>query len=206
MSYNQFTLAQVVQNFNLNLIEGGTFLETKVENVPTTAPYLAEFISKHIQLAIALNTEKARSELIICPLLLAVKEALANRISLFSGERFDVDEEKGLTGMCDFILSQSPEQLFVKAPVTIIVEAKKEDLKSGLGQCVASMVAAQQFNQQQNNPIQTIYGAITTGTLWRFLKLEQTEVTIDLSEYALPPIEPILGKLIHMVNLQSNFS
>lgn len=106
------------------------------------SPYLNEFLTKNLQLAIALNTEKARSELLICPLLLAVKEALSNSVSLFSGEEFNVDAETGLTGVCDYLFSCSPEQLFIKAPVAVIIEAKKEDLKGGLGQCIAAMIAA----------------------------------------------------------------
>lgn len=199
MPYSQFTLPKVIQDFNLNLVEGVSFL-SKPENIVKPSSYLAEFINKNLQLAMALNTEKARSELIICPLLLAVKEALNNEISLFSGEEFNVEAETGLTGICDFILSCSSEQLFVKAPVAVIVEAKKENLKVGLGQCIASMVAAQKFNQQASNSINTIYGTVTTGTFWRFLKLEGDTITIDLTEYPLPPIEPILNQLIYMVS------
>ncbi|BAY82334.1 hypothetical protein NIES267_18130 [Calothrix parasitica NIES-267] len=108
MSYSQFTLPEVIEDFNLNLVEGVSFL-SKPENPIKPSPYIAEFLSKNLQLAIALNTDKARSELIICPLLLAVKEALNNEISLFSGEEFNIEAETGLTGICDFILSRSKE-------------------------------------------------------------------------------------------------
>jgi len=199
MPYSQFSLSKVIEDFHLTLVEGGSFLPDTEINV-TPSPYLAEFINRNLQLAIALNTEKARSELIICPLLLAVKEALQNQISLFSGEEFNVDAEVGLTGVCDFILSLSSEQLFVKAPVAVIVEAKKEDLKGGLGQCVAEMKAALLFNEKAKNPIHTIYGTVTTGTLWRLLKLQENVVTIDLTDYLIPPIEPMLKRLIYMVN------
>ncbi|MEO1428503.1 MAG: hypothetical protein AAFV71_05430 [Cyanobacteria bacterium J06633_8] len=199
MSYSQFTLPKVIADFNLNLVEGVSLI-SKPEKVINPSPYLAEFLHKNLQLAIALNTEKARSELIICPLLLAVKEALNNEISLFSGEEFNVEAQTGLTGICDFILSCSKEQLFVKAPVAMLVEAKKENLKVGLGQCIAEMVAAQKFNQKAQNSINTIYGSVTTGTFWRFLKLEDNTVTIDLTEYPFPPIEPVFNQLISMVS------
>ena len=161
------------------------------------SPYLEEFITKNLQLAIALNTEKARSELIICPVLLAIKEALPN-MGFFSGEEFNVDVEMGLNGVCDYIFSQSAEQLYVTAPVTMIVEAKKENLKGGLGQCMAEMVAAWKFNKEQQNDINSVYGVVTTGTVWRFLKLQEKTVTIDLNEYPLPPIGSILARLIFM--------
>ncbi|MGL5064060.1 MAG: hypothetical protein ACRC62_29075 [Microcoleus sp.] len=195
MSYSQFTLQQVTQDFNLKIVEVRTFLPPTIEPVYPN-PYLAEFIENNFDLALALNTEKARSEMLICPILLAAKEALAGKISLFSGEDFTVELETGLNGICDYILSRSPEQLFVTAPVAVIVEAKKEDLKSGLGQCVAEMIAAQKFNAIRENSVPAIYGAITTGSIWRFLKLEYRTVTIGLREYPVMPIEQILGILV----------
>ncbi len=200
MPYTQFTLPKVVEDFNLNLVEGVSLLSSS-ENMIKLSSYLEEFINKNLELAIALDTEKARSELIICPLLLGVKEALNNQISLFSGEEFNVEAETGLTGVCDFILSRSKEQLFVKAPVAVLVEAKKQNLKAGLGQCIAEMVAAQKFNLKAKNSIKTVYGTVTTGTFWRFLKLEADTVSIDLTEYRLPPIEPIFYQIIYMVTV-----
>jgi hypothetical protein len=131
--------------------------------------------------------------------LLEVKRQLKGQISVFSGEEFNVQPEVDLTGYVDFLISRSPEQLYIKAPAVVLVEAKKEDLKPALGQCLAEMVAAQRFNQQKQQPISTIYGTVTSGTVWRFLKLEGQTVTIDLTDYPLPPVEQILGKLVWMV-------
>ena len=91
------------------------------------------------------------------------------------------------------------EQVFIEAPAVVIIEAKKGDLKPGLGQCAAEMVAAQIFNQQNNIPITTIYGSVTIGTAWRFLKLEGEILNIDLQDYPVPPVEMILGMLVWMV-------
>ena len=198
MPYSQFTIPKVVENFGLTLIESGSFFQMPQDPQDISlSSYLEEFITKNLQLAIALNTEKARSELIICPVLLAIKEALPN-MGFFSGEEFNVDVEMGLNGVCDYIFSQSAEQLYVTAPVTMIVEAKKENLKGGLGQCMAEMVAAWKFNKEQQNDINSVYGVVTTGTVWRFLKLQEKTVTIDLNEYPLPPIGSILARLIFM--------
>jgi hypothetical protein len=81
-----------------------------------------------------------------------------------------------------------------------IVEAKNENLKGGLGQCIAEMVAAQLFNQQEGNEISIIYGAVTTGTVWQFLKLENKVVAIDLTEYFIRDIQKIIGILIKAMN------
>ena len=87
--------------------------------------------------------------------------------------------------------------LFLNAPVITLVEAKKEDLNLGLGQCLAEMIAAQIFNQQNNQEINSIYGVISSGTNWRFLKLIGNDAHIDLNEYYLQDIAKILGILIH---------
>ena len=63
------------------------------------------------------------------------------------------------------------------------MEAKNDNLRSGLGQCIASMYAAQLFNQQSSTPIDAVFGVITTGSAWKFLRLQQAVVTLDLKEY-----------------------
>ena len=149
--------------------------------------------------AIAVDTEKARSEAIINPMLLEVRRLLDRKVSVFSGEEFNVDAVAGLNGVCDFLISRSPEQLTVEAPAIVVVEAKKSDLKSGTGQCIAEMVAAQRFNASKGQAIQAIYGCITSGTAWRFFKLSGQTITIDLMDYPLPPPDQILGFFVWMV-------
>ena len=90
-------------------------------------------MQESIPLAIAMGSEKARSELIISPILFEVRKILDRKISFFSGEEFTVDASVGLNGVCDFLISRSPEQLIIEAPAVVIVEAKKENLKGGLG-------------------------------------------------------------------------
>jgi hypothetical protein len=160
---------------------------------------IQDTLRETIPWAIAVSSEKARSEGIINPVLLEVKRQLQGQISVFSGEEFNVEPEAELTGYVDFLLSRSPEQLFIKAPAVILVSAKKEDLKPALGQCLAEMVAAQRFNQQKQQPISTIYGTVTSGTVWRFLKLEEQCASIDLTDYPLPPVDQILGFLVWMM-------
>jgi hypothetical protein len=130
------------------------------------------------------------------PVLIEVRRYLQYQISVFSGSEFNVDAEKGLEGRCDFILSRSPEQYDISSPVITIVEAKNESIKSGLGQCIATMIAAQLFNQKQGAIPGAIYGAVTTGTNWKFLKLCDRTVFIDSSDYFIKEIDKILGILI----------
>lgn len=197
MAYSDFTLRKAKEELNLTFLEGKRFLPETEPIAPS--PYLAEFLAESIPLAIATGSEKARSELIISPILFEVRKILDRRISFFSGEDFTVDVQAGLSGICDFLISRSPEQLLIEAPAIVIVEAKKENLKGGWGQCIAEMVAAQQFNAAKGHPIPTIYGSVTSGNLWTFLKLEEQTVTIDLTEYLIPPVEKLLGMLVWMV-------
>jgi hypothetical protein len=197
MPYSQFTIEKVKQDFRLTTVEGVRFFPDLLEPI-TPSPRL-QGILEDLPWAIAVDTEKARSEVIINPVLLEVRRILERKISVFSGEEFNVDVSVGLNGVCDFLISRSPEQLTVEAPTIVIVEAKKSDLKSGLGQCIAEMVAAQRFNQAKEQPITAVYGCVSSGTQWRFLKLEGQTVTIDLVDYPLPPIEQILSFLVWMV-------
>ena len=196
MSYREFTWSSVKEKFDLTTIEGERFLPTISPIEPSA--WLQETLRRGIPWAMAVGGEKARSEAIIAPILLEVREILNSEVSIFSGEEFNVEPETGLNGYCDFLVSQSREQIAVEAPVLIIIEAKKADIKLGLGQCVAEMIAAQKFNDRKNRPIQTIYGTVTTGTAWRFMKLEGSTVTVDLNDYPLPSVANILGILIWM--------
>jgi hypothetical protein len=87
----------------------------------------------------------------------------------------------------------------ISAPVVAIVEAKNEDIKSGLGQCIAEMIAAQLFNEQEDNDIKTIYGIVTSGEIWKFLQISEQTVVIDLTDYYITNIDKILGILLQLI-------
>ncbi|MBO3459016.1 hypothetical protein G7B40_010120 [Aetokthonos hydrillicola Thurmond2011] len=193
MAYSDFTLSKFKKDFNIHIDEEiDLFANAEPVQISDT---LKTSLEETTELALAINTEKARSEMIIAPILLEVRRKANYEISLFSGSEFNVDFEKGLNGYCDFIISRSKEQLTINAPVMIIVEAKNENIKGGLGQCMAAMFAAQLFNQQEGNEIKTIYGAVTTGDIWKFLKLEGTDMFIDLNNYYIKELNKILGIL-----------
>ncbi len=193
MAYSNFQINDILKNFNINLNEKLNLFG----NIPEIeySDHLAFTLEEDLSLAVTINTEKSRSEMIITPILLELRRQLNYEISLFSGKDFTVDSEQGLNGICDYLISLSSEQLLILSPVIAVVEAKKEDIISGLGQCMAEMIAAQIFNQRENNHIQTIYGVVTSGTNWRFLKLENTTIDIDKIEYYIKDVGKILGIL-----------
>ncbi len=194
MAYSDFTLARVKTELGIEVVEDTRLFVGLAAG--KCSDLLRQLLDRDGGLATLINTEKARSEFLIAPILADVRQQSAQTISLFSGSRFNVDEEKGLVGYCDFILSQSSEQIDIMAPVVTIVEAKNESVIGGLGQCIASMVAAQIFNQRAGIERDDIYGAVTSGTNWRFLKLVGSRVWVDDREYFINEVDQILGILM----------
>ena len=197
MAYSNFTLDTVRNEFQLKITESAGIF-SNIEPVTPSAELTAD-LEKKVPVAAAINTEKARSELIVANVLFELLEQFDYQISLFSGIDFNVDAENGLTGMCDFLVSLSPMQSLLQAPIIALVEAKKEDPAPGLGQCVAEMLAAQRFNAEKGNDIPCIYGAATTGTEWKFLKLEENLLQLDIAVYQIAQCDKILGILSSMV-------
>jgi hypothetical protein len=194
MAYSDFTLMRVKAELGLIVTEGKSLFEA-IATVPPSL-HLQESLKRSEPFATLVNTEKVRSEFLIAPILGEVRAQAKSSVSLFSGTEFNVDPEQGLQGFCDFILSKSSEQIDITAPVVAIAEAKNESIRGGLGQCLAEMVAAQIFNKRRGQPIHRIYGAVTTGSLWRFLVLEDNIAYIDQPEYFIGNVDKILGILM----------
>ncbi|MCC3464746.1 MAG: hypothetical protein JGK03_05025 [Microcoleus sp. PH2017_25_DOB_D_A] len=198
MPYSQFSLEQIKTNFGITFTRRvGLFAD-----IPEIEPsiFLQETLQFNLPLALEINSDKARSELIVAPILVEIKKRLPERMSLFSGREFTVDPARGLSGYCDFLISRSPEQLVIESPVIALVEAKNDNILSGLGECMAETIAAQIFNQRQENNIQTIYGVVTTGSIWKFFKLEGIAIEIDTDEYFINNVSKILGILINFID------
>ena len=109
-----------------------------------------------------------------------------------------MDAAQGLYGFCDFLVSRSPTMLAVTAPVLAVVEAKREDLTAGVAQCIAEMYTAALFNARDGEPREEIYGTVTSGTNWRFLRLRGLVAEVDVQEYSIEDVDKILGILRHM--------
>ena len=197
MAYSDFTLRKVKEELNIQIAEQSGIFEGIAEIAPS--PLLIEILKEHVSLALAINTEKARSELIIAMILVELRRMFDKKISFFSGIEFTVDKDKGLNGFCDYLISASPEQLMLDFPVVAIVEAKNENLIGGLGQCIAEMVAADIQNRKEHQPTEAIYGVVTSGNAWKFIKLQQSVAYIDMKEYYIDHAGKILGILRAMV-------
>lgn len=145
---------------------------------------------------LALRSEKARSEFIVAPILLAVREISGNQIAILSGEKLDVDASKRLVGECDFLLARAEPLPRLRPPLLTIVEAKRNDIDLGLGQCAAQMVAARIFNERAGVAPRPIHGCVTTGENWQFMRLDGTELMIDPLRIYINRVDSILGALL----------
>ena len=199
MAYSDFSLKEVSLRFGLTIDKKPYF-----DDVPELAPSptLETILGYFDPLARAINTEKARSEFLIAPILAEVRLMLSNRVSLFSGIDFPAAPEQGLNGVCDFLMSRSPEQNFLLAPVVAIVEARNGNLGTGLGQCIAEVVGARFYNEREGRPIPSLFGVVTTGTSWQFLRLDGSVVGLDPREYPVEQLGKILGILALMLDDQ----
>jgi len=190
MSFEDFIYPTVLADLHLSLREQDLYSHI--------APILLDpsFQSRLVlgaSVAQATNTEKARSELIIAPVLLELR-VMGIPFGLFSGVRLKAEPLTGLSGICDFVLTREPLQSVLTAPLVAIAEAKNDNVRSGLGQCIAEMVAARIVNEQ-DNITGPVYGIATTGTTWLFSRLDGSVVTLDTREYTLAQIETIMAIL-----------
>ena len=201
MSYSNFTLKRIKAEFDINVVENRDLFsmigEVEVSN------YLKTTLNYNVPLALAISTEKARSEMIISNVLIELKKLLNDEIGLFSGINLDIDKDRDLNGFCDYIISKSSEQFYLNSPIVAIVEAKNEQLTSGLGQCIAEMIASKIFNENEGNNVDKIYGAVTTGNTWKFLKYINNTAYIDKLEYHIANVNMIMGIFVKMVHQEA---
>ena len=191
MAYKDFTLESAEAAFGLIAQLGDLFPDLSPAPVPD---WLRDLLARG-QRAAALVSEKARSEFLVVPVLLAAQEFAPGSMAIFSGQRLDVDPERGLVGECDFILALTPPVPRLRAPLVTILEAKKGDIEARLGQCLAQMVGARLFNERAGQPPRPLFGCVTTGEDWQFLRLAGADVTIDRSRLFIDNVGGILGAL-----------
>ena len=191
MSYADFSLEAVESAFGLLSRPGDLFPGL----VPVPVPeWLRDDLSRAERFA-ALVSEKARSEFLVVPILTAACELTALEVAIYSGQRLDVDPARGLLGECDFIVGLTPPVPRLRAPLITVLEAKKADIELALGQCAAQMVGARLFNERAGQGQIRVYGCVTTGEVWQFLRLEPTELIIARTRFFLDNVGGILAAI-----------
>ena len=197
-SYSKFTFDDL-KALGLRTIVIDLFAEVNISPV-FPSEWLKETLRKGAKFS--LNTEKAKSEFIIAPILNELHENNEDVFSVYSGFNFNVDAEKGLQGFCDFLLAKPPLNIVPDTPIIAVVEAKLNDvITAAVPQCAAEMYATRLWNEKYNQVPQPIYGIITTGNNWLFLRfIEGMTIEIDINQYSLLQIENVLGVWQHIIN------
>lgn len=193
MSYSNFTTKILKDLFGVEeVFQTGIFDNVSPRPISET---IRTYLNENLDFALLQGTEKARSEFIIAPVFAELRKQAESKISIFSGWELNIDAEKGLTGRCDFLVSNSPYQADMEAPIVVAVEAKQEDFNKGTTQCIAEMIGARIFNEREGNPQKEIYGTVTTGDAWRFLVLRDNKGLIEPNLLTLKDIDKIFGIL-----------
>ena len=171
MAFADFSLESAVQRFEPILLpRADLFAHVQAVELP---PILQAVLERWAPQALEVNTDKARSELIIAPILMEAMHLAGQDLGVYSGVSLDVDRERGLFGRCDFLLGRRSGAFLLGSPLLAVVEAKNEDIPGNLGQCVAEMVAVRILNERKGHPIPVVRGSVTTGVEWLFLQLRR---------------------------------
>jgi hypothetical protein len=194
LTYSQVTFRDLRERFGL-LTDTQAFLP-EVEPLPLP-DWLKQYFAINPLVPSITKSEKAISEVIIAPLLSAVKAHQKGRIGIFSGEPLSGIE---LAGICDFIITTNPTGFVAEPPIMVLVEAKRQDLLGGIPQCMAEMLVARYVNEQAGLKLPAIYGCVTTGTEWQFLRLMGDLAVADPNILYYPDLEKVLGTLNWIIN------
>ncbi len=197
-SYAKFTFEDL-KTLGLRTVVTKLFVDETIKPVLPSA-LLVETLERATE--VSLDTEKAISEFLIAPILRELQKNNKNVFSVYSGFHFDVDATKGLQGFCDYLLARLPLTVVPEAPIIAVVWAKLSgSFAAAVPQCAAEMYATRVWNERRGEPTQIVYGAITTGDNWLFLRFAD-EITIEVNKivYPLKPLEELLGVWQRIVN------
>lgn len=122
---------------------------------------------------ISLNSETAKREVLIAPVLLELLDFVEINIDI----EYPLNVSSHLKGNIDYFIRSSGNLL--------VVEAKKADMERGFSQLAVEMIAVDKYIEETDAPI---YGAVTVGDLWRFGVLDRKEKLIskDIDSYRVP--------------------
>lgn len=188
MAYTDFTFADLREKFGL--VYDIKLFFSKILPIQASDLLLQQLeLSKHF----SLRSEKIKSEFLIVPVLAFVKIRNEDFAQLLSGENLPADRKQKLNGEVDYIWVGEKNAPELQSPIISVCEAKKGSIEDSLAQCAAQMYGARVFNQKHKNNIETIYGCVSTGTEWQFMKLEGQTIWKDTKIYTLSNLPELLG-------------
>ncbi len=198
MAYGDFTLGDLENKFGIRNQRMRLF--DAIDPVEPSGKLKAELLEIE---EMPIRSEKAKSEWIVVPILKELRQRNEKFFTIYSGENLNSDEARGLKGECDFILAKDTGSFDISFPILQIVEAKKNDLEAGVPQCAAQLVGAKVFNEKKGLHLDRLYGCVTTGNDWLFMKLEN-DLVIDSRVYYLVEISQLLGIFQRIIGYYRN--
>ena len=200
MAFSDFSLEDLELKFGIKNYTAKLF-----NNIESLEP--SQNLKEDLQLATELpvRSEKAKSEAIVFPILVEVRNRNDKFFTIYSGDILNADESRGLKGECDFILAKDVHSFSINYPIIQIVEAKKNDIDLGVPQCAAQLLGAKIFNEKKGVNLEKIYGCVTTGDEWLFMKLEN-DLIVDEQKYYLVEINKLLGIFQQIVDYYKNIT
>ena len=186
--YSSFTFEKIRKKFNIKSKRKRLFNDIKPIEI---SDWLKNFLTLAEELSV--KSEKARSEFIVVPMLIELRELNNKYFTIYSGDNLNADADNDLKGECDFMLAKETGSADISLPIFQLLEAKKHDIDEGLPQCSAQMIGAKVYNEKHDIKLEKIYGCVTNGDDWQFLKLENNEIIVDTRKYYLGNIGEVLG-------------
>ena len=197
MAYRDLKMKDLKSKFGITEIGTELFKVSKIKPIEPSSSLLNKLADAQY---ITLSTEKAVSEQLVAPVLVEIAK-LNDFLQIFSGEIILADKALGLNGELDFIISRRPWTRKPQNPLLCVTESKLGLINSGVDQATAQMLGLRIFNQNNGyNDELIIHGAVTDGTSWRFLKLEGTNLFLDMHVYSTEKLPLLLGVLQEIVN------
>jgi len=195
MAYSDFTLDEIENKFGI--IIRFDYLQFDIDEMEPS-----DSLKKDLKIAkdLPVVSEKAKSEWIVVPILRELLERNDNFFTIYSGDNLNADSEQGLKGKCDFILTKNVGTVSINYPIIQIVEAKKNDIELGIAQCAAQIIGAKVYNQKKGTEIKKIYGCVTNGDNWLFMKLEGDTIYADKNKYGLLNLPQLLGVFQNIID------
>ncbi len=132
-------------------------------------------------------TSDARREVIIEPVLLQICRMTQAKLKI----EYPITINNFLKGSLDYYLQAKNNIL--------VVEAKNADLARGFTQLAVELIA---LDQWINLDIPIIYGAVTTGDIWKFgfLKRQEKQIIQDINLYRVPAdLEELLRIILAII-------
>lgn len=199
MAYSDFSLETLEEEFGIS---------NKVEQLFVDLPPLplSDWLTNTLQMTAELpaRSEKAKSEMIVFPILAELRQRNHKFFTIYSGDNLNVNDEQGLKGECDFILAKDTASFTLNCPIMSVVEAKKNDTAVGVAQCGAQLIGARQFNEKKGVELPFLYGCVTTGDDWLFMKLEQEVLFIDIKKYYFVEVGEVLAVFQSIIDVYKN--